>query len=314
MSPTMQFYLDNIHRFNRNVKKHLKNRLVSAWTSELYCAVRYGCSPDDYFRYQFYKKSNYERNSFITYKRSRQLIKIYNDPNFISYFSDKRLFNHHFSEYLKRDWISLESIQEEEFLAFVKKNKRVLLKPVAGGQGKGIQVLEWEDAQGKLNSFRDYIAEEVLVQHPKMSALHPNSVNTIRILTFKGEIVACALRVGNNNSFVDNLHSKGICGHVDIETGIVDYPCVDNELNAYWKHPTTGETLIGFQIPLWDLVKEEVQKVAKEIPEVQYVGWDIAILPETIAIIEGNHDPGHDVVQMISQQGIYNVISNLIDA
>ena len=44
------------------------------------------------------------------------------------------------------------------------------------------------------------------------------------------------------------------------------------------------------------------------IPEVQYAGWDVAILEDGVAIIEGNRDPGHDVVQMIAQTGLYNKI------
>ena len=41
---------------------------------------RFGCSPDDYFRYEFYRKSNFEKNKFITYRTSKRIIKKYNDP------------------------------------------------------------------------------------------------------------------------------------------------------------------------------------------------------------------------------------------
>ena len=58
---------------------------------------------------------------------------------------------------------------------------------------------------------------------------------------------------------------------------------------------------------------ETVKHAAQEIPEVAYVGWDVAILENGCAIIEGNHDPGHDVVQMIAQTGLFGDIKKLIN-
>ena len=66
----------------------------------------------------------------------------------------------------------------------------------------------------------------------------------------------------------------------------------------------THKKLIGFEIPLWDAIKQEVTKAAQLISEVAYIGWDVAILEDSVALIEGNHDPGHDVVQMIAQTGV----------
>ena len=43
---------------------------------------------------------------------------------------------------------------------------------------------------------------------------------------------------------------------------------------------------------------ELVKEAAKVIPEVAYVGWDVAVTENGPLIIEGNHFPGHDILQM----------------
>lgn len=50
------------------------------------------------------------------------------------------------------------------------------------------------------------------------------------------------------------------------------------------------------------------KKAALVVLEVPYIGWDVAILKNSVALIEGNHDPGHDIVQMIGQTGLYQDI------
>lgn len=53
---------------------------------------------------------------------------------------------------------------------------------------------------------------------------------------------------------------------------------------------------------------KKVKEAALVVPEVQYIGWEVAILKNSVALIEGNHDSGHDVVQMIAQTGLYQDI------
>ena len=314
MKRKINFLLENIRRFQINTRKHLPGRFLYAWISFAFCFIIFGCSFDDFFRYKFYEKSNYERNKFVTYRRSRRIIKQYNDVKEIGILQDKVRFNGYFHEYIGREWLDLRTATAEEFEEFVKTHESVLMKPLRGGQGKGIYKLtakELIDGKAVLEQDREFVAEEILVQHKDMKKLNHTSVNTVRVLTFKNQVVACALRTGGDGAIVDNLHSNGVCAHVDIQTGIVDYPCIDNAYNVYLYHPTSGEKMVGFQIPNWSSVKETVRKAASMIPGIAYIGWDVAILEDGVALIEGNHDPGHDVVQMIAQTGIYEDINGL---
>ena len=308
---TSKFIRDNINRFNSNVYRFYDGRYIRGWLDEIYAMVRFGCSPDDYFRYEFYRKSNYERDKFITYRRSKKIIAKYNDSTKISLLNNKVKFNQYFHQYIHRDWIEIGDATQKELDQFCAVHDTLIIKPIAGGQGHGIFLWNKETALLKKRDLRDYsgyIAEEVLVQHPEMKMLNPTSVNTVRVLTFQGEVIAAALRIGGTGAIVDNLHSNGVCGHIDVKTGIIDVPCIDMKFNKYVYHPATHKKLVGFEIPLWNLVKEEVIKAAQLIPEVAYIGWDVAILKDSVALIEGNHDPGHDVVQMIAQTGLYHKI------
>lgn len=301
-----QFVIDNARRFHENSRRFCGGG-IKPWIDEGWSFIRYGSSPDDYFRYEFYRKSGFERDRFITYRRSQKIIREYNNPQFTGIFSDKREFNRRFSDYTHRDWLDLSNCSADDLQLFFEKHHSILIKPAYGGQGKGIFKLD--NLNGFcLEDYRDCIAEEILMQHPQMSQLNPSSVNTVRVLTFKGEVVACALRIGGDNAIVDNLHSSGICAHLDIDSGMIDASCIDNRLYQYLFHPKTGKQLVGFRVPNWDRLIRTVKEAAKEIPEVAYVGWDVAVLETETALIEGNHDPGHDVVQMIAQTGLWKEI------
>ena len=305
---------NQVQRFDSRTRKFITGRFrqIMSFPDELICYLLYGCSPDDYFRYEFYRKSGYERNTFITYKRSKKLISRNNASDDAVIFENKALFNERFSEFLKRSWIDMEGLSPDEFRIFAERHGEVLLKPRLGGQGKGIVKISVSDLDHiNYSDFRDYIAEEILVQHPLLAELNSSSLNTVRVMTYMKEIVGCALRIGEEGAFVDNMHSRGISAHLDTEKGIVDAPCIDREMNRYLFHPHSGKNLLGFQIPHWDKVKETALTASSLVPSIQYVGWDVAILPDDVAIIEGNHDPGHAVMQMVAQTGLYGKIREI---
>ena len=222
------------------------------------------------------------------------------------------MFDETFKGYIGRDWFDMSCGKQHDFEEFVKRHDKVFIKPLDGSQGKDINILDTNGLRGfRLEDNRGFIAEEIIRQHPKMAELNRSSVNTIRVQTFKGKVIACALRIGGKDSIVDNLHSKGVCGHLDLNTGVIDAPCINNSLEKYLFHPDSNVPLIGFQVPNWQMVISTAEGAAKVVPGVQYIGWDIAVTEEGTALIEGNHDPGHDVIQMIAQTGLYSKIREL---
>ena len=71
------------------------------------------------------------------------------------------------------------------------------------------------------------------------------------------------------------------------------------------KHPDTGITFKGFQYPCWDKVISVVKEMAKLIPQMRHIGWDIAINYKGEAIlieINGNR-PAVDLQQSPDNTG-----------
>jgi hypothetical protein len=97
---------------------------------------------------------------------------------------------------------------------------------------------------------------------------------------------------------IANASASGIVSPVSFETGILEKPAADFYGNVYEQHPITGINLIGLQIPYWNEVLTMLEGAAAEIPQVGYVGWDVAITPDGPIIIEGNTTPGYRYYQI----------------
>ncbi len=69
------------------------------------------------------------------------------------------------------------------------------------------------------------------------------------------------------------------------------------------KHPVTGEVIVGFQIPFWNQIIELVKELAYVVPQVRYVGWNIAITEKRPILIEGNYRGMFGVQQQVDQIG-----------
>ena len=70
-------------------------------------------------------------------------------------------------------------------------------------------------------------------------------------------------------------------------------------------HPGTDTYMIGYEIPFWKQTVEMLTEVAKRIPQVRFVGWDIAISSDGPVLIEGNQYPGVIFEPLSMKHGIY---------
>ena len=176
----------------------------------------------------------------------------------------------------------------------------MIAKPAASEGGAGISVYDASEAtdaaafRARLIAADQTLLEQLLVQHEAMSSLYPDSVNTLRMITYldtdadKMHLLAAVLRIGNGAS-IDNFASGGMYTLLD-ERGVALYPGVDKNSNVYVNHPKTGTPVQGFQVPMYDEVFALLEDVVRRIPQIRYVGWDIAVTPEGPAVIEGNHN------------------------
>ena len=188
-------------------------------------------------------------------------------------------------------------LSRERYDEFVKDKDVIIVKPVDGSGGEGVEKLEVKDGTyEKVRSRIPCLVEEAIVQCKEIAALNPTSVNTIRPLTFVRDdgavMLAAYLRIGRGG-VVDNFCGGGMVCPINIDTGVIEYPAVDGENNVYDVHPETGVPIVGFRIPHFDEIKRLVLEAASVVPQVRYVGWDIAVTDYGLEMIEGNEYPSH---------------------
>ena len=273
------------------------------------CAVNYGAGYMDYDLFEMYNLTPEQRDTYITRGRNNELVCRYNDPAYFHYFTDKGEFNTRFAEYIHREWIYFQDAPKEQVLDFMKRHPQFIAKPLGGCCGRGIEKVNLENYDSPEAAYDALMAlnipfelEELIIQHPAVSAIYPEAINTVRTVTINkdGEVhVICAyFRIGNNGKHVDNFNSGGMVAPVDEVTGIVKDRAIDKQKNLYEVHPYTGTPIKGFQFPDWDKALAMVRKAATEVPQMGYIGWDVAFSVNGPLLIEGNDFPGHDIYQL----------------
>lgn len=273
---------------------------------KLWCSIWYGASPNNYEAFDFQNLTPAQRATYVTNRVSKQMIKAFNDPQYIELFEDKVRFAKRFSKYFGRTWISTEGLKKDDFTEFLKNKKRFIYKPIGNAQGNGIVVYDSTENPDDLfesiaKSNQIAICEEWIVQHPKLNKVYADAINCLRIITAHcaGEtfFLAGGITWGNGKS-IANASASGIVSPVNFSTGILEKPAADFYGHVYDIHPITGVKMTGFQIPFWEETLQMLMNVAAEVPEVGYVGWDVAITPTGPIIIEGNTTPGYRYYQI----------------
>ena len=145
--------------------------------------------------------------------------------------------------------------------------------------------------------------EERIEQDAALAQWNPSSVNTIRINTFQrnGQVTLFTsfIRTGRAGSFVDNGFLGGLFASIDTETGVIFTDGYDEKGLPYPAHPDSGMPYRGTQIPRWQELRHLSEKMAKAMPDMVYIGWDMALTPNGWEPVEANR--GEFVAQQVTQ-------------
>jgi hypothetical protein len=198
-------------------------------------------------------------------------------------------------------------------------------KPCSGKGGRGAELWirqsegSWSNSHGQLLSaaslihrFEElsrtepYMIQQRALPHPDIADLSNGALPTARILTIKGKgeewvAVAAVFRMSiGANRLVDNSHAGGIAASVDLATGSLGR-ATDMGLTHHvgWldRHPDTGGAINGRILPLWPETLALAQRAHAFFRQRLIAGWDIAILADGPALVEGNNSPGTDLLQ-----------------
>lgn len=284
----------------------------------IYNYLVYGSSLSESYFLHFDNLSAKGKNQFVTMRRNRKLDKLFNSSAANKILWDKVSFNKYFASFIERPFLNVDiHTSDAELEEFFHKSNKGIAKPNDLYYGIGVRKINTlQDLKDLRNSGTSFIVEGLLTNHPDLNVFNDSSLNTLRVVTCidtqgKVHIVAILLRTGCKGALIDNLKGGGVCWHVDISTGVIDSPG-RNGLGEYFvTHPTSGKCGPGFKIPCFEELKQIVVKLALHLPEARYVGWDIAITPDGLEVIEGNVCPSAELIQC-NGKGLLNQIKMFI--
>lgn len=192
-------------------------------------------------------------------------------------------------------------------------------KPQRGSQGQGFYKLSYDKGKYYLNheeatkqqildilndESSQYFVTEYIQQHKKINSIYPGAVNTLRIITFmkdgkNPEIGNAYMRFGSQKTgAVDNMGAGGMFAQVDMDTGKFYNGKIitENNILPCSKHPDTGELIEGY-LPNWDIVKQGIIDLNREMPQLEYLGFDVAITEDGMKLPEINRAPGYPKIE-----------------
>lgn len=283
------------------------------WCDLLWCAFWYGATFDDYFLLRFHEKTETERSTYITMREWRHHRKRVNRESHVNLFRDKGLFAERFREFFRRESCDLRKVSKEEAVAWIAKRDQVVGKLPLGLQGIGILKIAPQEVGGAEAAWQRFVEsgatflEELIVQHPAVARFNPESVNTVRVITLRHrdrvEIMCARFGIGNG-ALADNIPAGGVAASVELDSGVLGGLHHKKDTTLLDCHPRTGVFVRGEVLPHWQAVLQLAVEAAKVVPEIRSVGWDIAILPDGVCLVEGNDNWGHVFPQVMAGRGL----------
>ena len=273
------------------------------------------------YQYEFYNKTEEEREEFVSRARMGYFYRRYAPASARAIFRNKNRFLTKFSKFIRRDWIYAPNASYEEFSQLVS-NYDCIIKPCDGAFGRGIsKVYKNGDHRDDRKLYDSCVEDRMLVEQciescEELKALHPQSLNTIRVVTIANKDKACVfsgvLRAGVGGSVVDNSHHGGVSVQINVETGVVETDGANTKGERFISHPDSGIVFKGFRIPQWDLIVKTCCEAAKTIDN-PITGWDVAINSNgDVEFVEANYAPDMDMMQTRYKAGMKKKIYALI--
>lgn len=184
----------------------------------------------------------------------------------------------------------------------------VFIKPTVdsyGGKGcsllnisNGIDVGTNQNIVDIIKTYgNNFVIQELIVCSDELKALHPSSVNTIRIMTYIWNNELCVspivVRIGQGGSNVDNCSSGGMSIGMDQNGRLLPFSIMDNGGKRFYKHPDTGVVFDNYIIDGIDKVIDSAKKMHLSIPQIRIINWDFTIDSDMNPVfIEANIEGG----------------------
>ena len=307
--PRLRYLIDRARRIDvgsvferaREVRDQHGKAVPLVVVDMLWSAASKNVGFQDYVDYDFAMLTAAERATYMTHPVSNQLSQRYDAEPYRHIFHDKLEFNRRFDKYLRREWLEVTAGNAAELEEFTRKHGTIIAKTRMGQAGSGVKryhaadVSDWTRFHSGLFERGEVVIEQVISQHDDLAAVCPGTVNTTRVTAFfdgqKTHILAVAQKFGRGE-VSDQMSFGGFYTMLDPETGHARSAGYDSHGHVHVDHPDSGFRIADFQLPLFDEVVAFVDTVARVVPQIQYVGWDIVVSPDGPVLVEGNWGAG----------------------
>lgn len=287
--------------FARQISKEQGKWAPAVFVDMLVWSALHDTAYIDYYEADFALLRKAERKTFMTSLIQHHLAAAVNDPVDVMQFQNKITFNKRFASYLGREWIDLSETDGAGLKDFASRHPIIIAKTPVGREGKGVfrydtaEVTDWDAYHAELVAKGQTLIEQPFVQHPYLAEYCAGTLNTTRIATFfdgkKVHLLMAAQKFGRG-AVSDQFTWGGFFTMIDENGRSFGPGHTGKHVSRYETHPDSGASIVDFVVPLWDEVLEMLDRAAREIPTVPYVGWDVAIGPDGPSLIEGNWTPG----------------------
>lgn len=294
----------------------------------------YGNTISEEFYMGLKDKNHEEKLAYVPFRWRMKFVDFINDRKDEHYFRNKYEAYQMLKPYYLRDVIQVQSDDDyQTFLDFIAEHPVFVVKPTSLSYGVGVYKVDSRETEDKHELFNKILAsgrditknykwsktdtvvlEEIIDQVEELAAIHPYSVNGIRISTLrvgdKVNIVYPWFKIGANKAFVTSAALGTFDAGIDPISGVVNTDGFKEDGSFETMHPMTGFQFKGYKIPKWDDLLDMITKIALSIPNVAYIGWDVVLTPKGWCIMEGNYS-GEFMWQMFRQEGFRKELETL---
>lgn len=199
-----------------------------------------------------------------------------------------------------------ELISREEAVRLIQQEQELIFKKsIYSWGGKGIDFYtasdeKKSDVNAILNSFQsNFVAQRIVRQHPDLSRVNRDSLNTVRVITFhfKEQIhfLSAQLRIGGVGARVDNVSAGGCACSVKPDGWLQEKAIARS--GGWTDTHASGIKFKDICVPSFDRVVQTAKRLHTQLPHFNIVGWDFSIDEAgDPVLIELNFNPGQNQI------------------
>ena len=306
------------------------------FSDQIQLGLQFYIDPVHYYMYRMYEKDNKVRaNSFLLHDQMWNIFKVINSGAEASFVTDKSGFNE-FCDANNLRHIPVIARITKDVLEFSGLEVRHLpaedmfAKPARGSNsGRGVLIVRYKSGcymlDGDIEKYneknicqlikrygkrnRDYILQPLYKSASAIHDLTGGVLSSFRVLTIRrpGDAVTTewvVFKIPGQNAIADNFGAGGMAAPVDLKTGKIG-SAISLDYNDFPHafHPETGVQIQGREIPFWREAIELAEQ-AHRCVNIPLIGWDVGICEDGPVLIEGNHEPAIEILQISHCKGI----------